>query len=478
MSRGRLVVHAHFYQPFRVDPFTGRIPDDPSAAPFRNWNERITAECYRPIAELGIPARISWNLGATLTDYLAREAPAVLRRFADLDRAGGGTGMAQSFHHSILPLASLADRRTEIVWGLRDFEWRFGRPATAMWLPETAADLVTLRVAAEAGVTGVILAPWQADTSNVDTRQPYRVDVGGGRHVTAMFYDGELSGAVSFEPAATADADRFARERVAPRLAGTLPNGADPTLVIATDGELYGHHQSFRDLFLQRLVAPEAAADRSFDVVGFQAAIADVDGTPHPEMRIRDRTSWSCHHGVLRWTAECPDVPDGRWKGPLRAALERLAGAIDSVTEGVARDLGRVDPWQARDRYVDVIIGAQSGDEWAAACLGRRSGQEARARLLALMEAQRWRLGMFASCGWFWEDPVRIETHQVLRAAARAVRLVDGLAGSSLEARLLADLGTLRSPSTGADGASIYRAALRAVGQPLPAEPGRGARSR
>src|SRR5690348_5975209 len=407
MSRGRLVVHAHFYQPFRVDPFTGRIPDDPSAAPFRNWNERITAECYRPIAELGIPAHISWNLGATLTDYLAREAPAVLRRFADLDRAGGGTGMAQSFHHSILPLAALADRRTEILWGLRDFEWRFGRPATAMWLPETAVDLATLRVAAEAGVSGVILAPWQADSSHVDTRQAYRVDVGGGHELIAMFYDGELSASVSFEPHATADADGFARERVAPRLAGALPHGGDATLLIATDGELYGHHQPFRDLFLQRLVDPGADAHRAFDVIGFQEAIATNDGAPHPEMRIRDRTSWSCHHGVLRWTAECPDVPDGRWKGPLRASLERLAGAIDVVTDGIARDLGGIDPWQARDRYVDVVIGARDGDEFAAACLGPRSSREARATLLALMEAQRWRLGMFASCGWFWEDPVR-----------------------------------------------------------------------
>src|SRR6188472_2742382 len=291
MSRGRLVVHAHFYQPFRVDPFSGRIPDDRSAAPFRNWNERITAECYRPIAELGIPARVSWNLGATLTAYLAREAPTVLAAFAEQDRLGGGTGIAQSFHHSILPLASLADRRTEIAWGLRDFAYRFGREATAMWLPETAVDLATLRVAAEAGVTAVILAPWQADTAHVDPRQPYRVDVGGGRHLTAMFYDGELSAAVSFEPASTADADRFARERVAPRLDGELGNGGDPTLVIATDGELYGHHQSFRDLFLQRLVAPEAGAGRSFDVVGFHAATAEAEGRPHPEIRIRDRTS-------------------------------------------------------------------------------------------------------------------------------------------------------------------------------------------
>jgi len=468
MTRGRLVVHAHFYQPFRVDPFSGRIPDDLSAAPFRNWNERITAECYRPIAELGIPAHISWNLGATLTAYLASEAPTVLAAFAEQDRAGGGTGIAQAFHHSILPLASVADRRTEIVWGLRDFAYRFGRQATAMWLPETAVDLVTLRVAAEAGVQAVVLAPWQADAPSVDPRRPYRVEVGGGRSITAMFYDGDLSAAVSFEPAATADADRFARERVGPRLAGDLADDAPPTLVIATDGELYGHHQSFRDLFLRRLVAPDAGSDRSFDVVSLRDAVAER-GHPHPEIRIRDRTSWSCHHGVLRWTAECPDVPDGRWKGPLRAALDRLAGGIDTVTEAVARELpGIDDPWAARDRYVDVVIGAQTADAFAADCLGPRSSATTRARLLDLMEAQRWRLGMFASCGWFWDDPIRTETHQVLRAAARAVRIADGLAGTDLERRLVADLATMRSPATGMDGAAVYRKALSEVGQPPP----------
>ena len=131
---------------------------------------------------------------------------------------------------------------------------------------------------------------------------------------------------------------------------------------------------------------------------------------------------------------------------------------------------GLDDPWEARDRYVDVVIGAVEGDAFAAACLGRRSTAEERTRLLVLMEAQRWRLGMFASCGWFWEDPIRTETHQVLRAAARAARLVDGLAGSSLEQRLLADLRALWSPSTGIDGEAIYRTALIEVGQPPPGE--------
>ncbi len=470
MSRPRLVVHAHFYQPFRVDPFSGHVPPDPSAAPFRDWNERITAECYRPNAERGTLAYASWNLGPTLTEYLASTAPEVLGLLATSDQEGHQPAIAQPFHHSILPLASVHDRRTEIRWGLRDFEVRFGRPARAMWLPETAVDLATLGLLAEAGVEATILAPWQADAAGLDTRIPYRVDVGGGRHLTVVFYDGELSGAVSFEPAVTRDADRFARERVAPRFAGAPQGPVQPVVVVATDGELYGHHQPFRDLFLHRLVAPsEATPDRGYDVVTLADAIALPDGHVHPEVRIRDRTSWSCHHGVLRWSGECPDAADGRWKAPLRGALERLAGGIDVVTDALFRELpGRPDPWAARDRYVDVVIGAQEGEAFASACLGGRASEDHRSRLLDALEAQRWRLAMFASCGWYWEDPARTETRQVLRAAARAARLMDGLAGTDLESRLVADLATFTSPALGVDGATIYRRALAEVGQPPP----------
>jgi hypothetical protein len=477
VTRGRLVVHAHFYQPLRADPFTGELPPDPSAAPYRDWNARITAECYRPNAERGALRRASWDLGPTLASYLADSAPDVLAGYVAADEAGrrrlpdgplAGPGIAQAFHHSILPLAPVHDRRTEIRWGLREFELRFGRPATALWLPETAVDLATLRILAEAGVQATILAPWQADGGPVDVRRPYRVDLGNGRHLAVVFYDGDLSGAVSFEPAATDDADRFARERVAPRLAAPLADGTPATVVIATDGELYGHHQHFRDLFLQRLVTPDLAnPDRGFDVVDLATAVAEPEGRTHPEVRVRDRTSWSCHHGVLRWSAECPDVPDGRWKAPLRGALDRLAGGIDAVTEAVGREL-RVDPWAVRDRYVDAVVGETTAEALAADALGRRGGGDARRRLLDLLEGQRWRLAMFASDGWYWDDPARVETHQVLRSAARAARLIDGLAGTALEERLVEDLAVLRSPAHGTDGATIYRQALAEVGQPPP----------
>ncbi len=474
MTRGRLVVHAHFYQPTRLDPFSGTLPPDPSAAPYRDWNERITAECYRPNATGGALARASWDLGPTLSHYLADAAPEVLSAFAQSDRDGGGgsdgPGIAQAFHHPILPFAPLHDRRTEIRWGMRDFEVRFGRRATALWFPETAIDLASLRVASECGVRATVLAPWQADMPHPE-RRPYRVDLGDGRHMSVAFYDGDLSASVSFDASQTTDAGAFARDRIAPRLEAPLADGTAPTVVIASDGELYGHHQHFRDLFLRALVDPPAGQpDRGFDIVTLASALDEPEGEPFPEARVRERTSWSCHHGVLRWGGECADARDGRWKAPLRGALDRLAGAIDCVTESLGRRLsGLEDVWAARDGYVDVVLGLVGAADYAAAWLGEGASAEERRQLATMLEAQRWRLAMFASDGWFWDDPTRPETAQNLLAAARAARTMDGLAGTRLERRLVADLSVLRSPALGIDGETIYRHALADVGQPPPA---------
>jgi hypothetical protein len=469
VSRGRLVVHGHFYQPSRIDPFTGLVPADPSAAPAHDWTARVSAECYRPNAELGNLAHMSWDLGPTLAGWLEHGDPIAYRGFVAGDR--GTNGLAQPFHHTILPLASAQDRVTEIRWGLRDFELRYGRPATGMWLPETAVDLATLRLLAASGVRHTILAPWQADETHLDTRRPHRVELDGGASIVVALYDAELSTAISFDPRATADADAFSLERVEPRLASiTHPDGEPPLVVIATDGELYGHHQPFRELFLERLVQPRSdGAPRSFDLVPLQAAVDEPADRPFRTIRIAERTSWSCHHGVLRWSAECPCVDDGRWKQPLRAALDRLAAGIDTHTERIAAGLvGLPDPWAARDAYVDVVVGAEAAEAFAERWIPGPAVEVAgdRAAFLALMEAQRWRLAMFASDGWYWDDPARPETAAVLRFAARAVRLVDGLAGSALERRLVADLGLLASPGHRIDGGGIYDRALTAVGQP------------
>jgi Domain of unknown function (DUF3536)/Glycosyl hydrolase family 57 len=465
VSRARLVVHAHFYQPSRIDPFSGTVPADPSAAPGHDWTARVSADCYRPNAEAGNLAHISWDIGPTLAGWMYDGDQIAYRGFVAGDL--GVNGMAQPFHHTILPLSSTADRETEIIWGLRDFEHRFGRAAVGMWLPETAVDLATLRLLDRHRVRHTILAPWQVVGHHAETRRPYRVELGNGRSIVVAVYDAGLSSAISFEPGATGDADQFMRDRVTPRAADSLPDGEPPVLLIATDGELYGHHQVFRELFLQRLVQPrEDRSGVAVPVVPLVQALQATPSRPFRTVRLVERTSWSCHHGVLRWSGECPCTDGSTWKAPLRSAFDRLAAGIDALTDRVAADLpGAPDPWAARNDYVAVVIEAESGPSFADRWLGATSSPAEGITFLTLMEIQRWRLAMFASDAWFWEEPVRTETMSALRAAAWAARRMDRLAGSILEPRLLADLATFTSPTHGIDGAEIYRRALAEVGQ-------------
>ena len=456
-GRAWIAVHGHFYQPAREDPFSGVVPRDEAAAPAHDWNERIVDEAYAPNAELGNFRRMGWDLGPTLATWLRRERPLVHDAIVAQD--DGRNAMAQGYHHAILPLASARDRRTEIRWALRDVELRTGRRPTGLWLPETAVDRLTLRICAEEGVRWTILAPWQAE-GPVDHRLPYRVPLGDGLSMLIAFYDAELSARVSFDPAATADADHFAQRLVAPPLA----DGG--MALIATDGELYGHHQPFRELFLERLL--EAAAPASgVEVVSPGAWLETSAWSSASTVAIRERTSWSCHHGITRWAGGCACAADGQWKTPLRAAFERLAGAIDAVTMAEMAQLG-VDGWAARDAFADVVSGYAEAVPWARARLraGGQPGRKSDARLLAtLLRAQGSRLAMFASDGWYWEDPRRVETAQVLRFAAHAAQLVDGACGTDLEVRLVDDLAAVRAPLDGPDGASLYVAALEAVGQ-------------
>ncbi|HEU5348033.1 MAG TPA: hypothetical protein VFU63_05420, partial [Ktedonobacterales bacterium] len=209
-----LCVYGHFYQPPRENPFTGEIPGEPGAEPFENYNEKITEECYRPNAEAGNLAQISFDLGPTLAVWLEAHHPDVYQAFLAADREhvtryGVGNALAQVYNHTILPLATTRDKRTQIRWGLDDFTHRFGHPADGMWLAETAVDQETLSILAEEGVRYTVLAPWQA-AEPVTPGEPYRVSLPGGRSISVFFYNGPLSAAASFDDAATSNADVFA----------------------------------------------------------------------------------------------------------------------------------------------------------------------------------------------------------------------------------------------------------------------------
>jgi alpha-amylase/alpha-mannosidase (GH57 family) len=454
-------IHGHFYQPPRENAWLERIERQESAHPFRDWNERIDAECYRPNARARILdgedriatlannyARINFNFGPTLLSWMETHArrtyEGVLAADAEsIKRFGHGSAMAQAYGHLILPLASERDRRTQVRWGIRDFEHRFGRKPEGMWLPETAACTDSLRALAEEGIKFTILSPRQAkairkkgqdkleevNEGTLDTRRPYFVDLGAGRRIAVFFYDGATSQAIAFEHLLSSG-DAFAG-----RLLGRLRGGPGPELVhVATDGETYGHHHRFGEMALAYALDRIETSGKA-RLTNYATYLAQYP--PEDEAVIVERSSWSCAHGVGRWSADCGCRMRGdsnqAWRGPLRKALDKLRDRIDDLYEESAEGL-LADPWAARDAYIDVVLDRSEAN--VRAFLERHvkgSAPESHHRALELCELQRQRMLMFTSCGWFFDDVNGLETTQILQYAARAVELASSVSGVALE---------------------------------------------
>lgn len=455
MALRALCIHAHFYQPPREDPLTGLIPNELGASPYHNWNERIHAECYKPNAELGNFERISFNIGPTLVDWMDGYDPdswhkIVLQDAANVARYGVGNAMAQAYNHTILPLASRTDKETQVAWGIADFKHRFGRQPQGMWLPETAADLETLNILAEQGIEFTILAPWQADTQDLDPTEPYRVALPEGKSITVFFYDQNLSGGISFNPTATSNADDFARQEIFQHYSLEKAQRSEPQfLMIASDGELYGHHQHFRDRFLAHLVN---GASARLGITPTYPAAWLRNHPPRRTISIREKTSWSCYHGVTRWMGECECTPgDMRWKSNLRQAFNHLAVALDNLYIEALAPL-RIDPWRLRNQYIHVMHGERSLPDLVRSLTHQKVQGEHLWKIRLLLEAQRERQRIFTSCGWYHDDFSRIEPKNNVAYAAQVVhlaRLATGVDLGPQTAVLLHQVVSLRTSLRG-----------------------------
>jgi hypothetical protein len=464
VSRGYLCVHGHFYQPPREDPFRGLTPREAGAEPYHDFNEKITAECYRPNAEMGNFGRLSFDVGPTLASWLAERAPETLELIAASERAhveahGVSNALAQPYVHAILPLATRREKRLQVAWGVADYAHRFGRAPEGMWLPETAVDLETLRALADHGVTYTVLAQWQA-AGPIDPTEPYWVELGDGRRLAVFFYHAELSGGVSFDAQLTTNADRFGAEWLPRYVSREKRSRGEPQLLlVATDGELYGHHQPWRDRFLSHLLREGAPAN------GFKVTSLGAYLRQHPPRRttaIRPGSAWSCHHQLGRWSGGCGCTEgDSSWKRHLRQALARLGARLDLLYELSAGAVAR-DPEAALLDYVPVRIGAVGLEHF----LDRhcRTGRRRdRAALGALVEGQYYRQLMMTSCGFFFEDLDRIEPRNNIAFAARAIACLPRETRRVLTDDFMADLTAARSWRTGRTGADIFRGVLDAA---------------
>ncbi len=487
-----LIIHGHFYQPPRENPWTGVIEAQQGAAPYHDWNERIHAECYGPNAHAQVAgaggriertvnnyANLSFNFGPTLLSWLQLKHPQTYQSILNADRlsiaqhGGHGNAIAQAYGHAILPLCNERDRETQVIWGLADFRYRFGRAAESLWLPETACNEETLATLIEAGLRFVILAPHQAGSvrlpggewkdlapGSIDTSHPYCFNHpdGSGRSMAIFFYDGSLARAIAFERALTSSESLV-------ELLVRAANGAS-LVTVATDGETYGHHFKFGDLCIAHALEVEASA-AGFQLTNYGAYLDEHPATAEVKLAAGadgKGTSWSCVHGVARWASDCGCHTGGeaswnqKWRQPLRTALNFLRDAA-------ARDFAELgaelfpDPWQARNESIDLILQPQrSREEFVARHAKRSLTRDDQWRALMLLEMQRNSLLMFTSCGWFFSELSGIETIQVLRYAARLIDLSQALGAPLPKKEFLNLLAEARSNRAElGSGADVYR---------------------
>jgi alpha-amylase/alpha-mannosidase (GH57 family) len=234
-------------------------------------------------------------------------------------------------------------------------------------------------------------------------------------------------------------------------------------ICIATDGEVYGHHQraGCRALsYTLRSIVDSA----EFELTVFGEALELFP--PDAFVEIVEKSSWSCPHRLGRWKEDCgcqtggPETWNQGWRKPLREALNWLRDQLAAGYEQEALELVD-DPWELRNHYVDALT--QQGQE---AFWGRHAPRVtsswARKKLTELLEMQRNCLMMFTSCGWFFNDVTGLEPIQILRNAGRALDYARKLLPVSPEAGFLDLLTDIHSnlPSAG-DGRKIFEELVR-----------------
>ncbi len=482
-----LCIHGHFYQPPRENPWIEEIEIQDSAAPYRNWNERITFECYHANSAARILnnvrqvrdivdnyAKISFNFGPTLLSWLEQYDKETYNAILEADKKslslynGHGSAIAQVYNHLIMPLADEQDKITQIIWGIKDFEKRFNRKPEGMWLAETAVDTQTLEILAQNGIKFTILAPaqcartrkigspnWQSEANGkVDPKKPYLCKLPSGNTINLFFYDGPISQAIAFGDTLKSG------ECFAARLLSAFDTRQDPQLVhIATDGETYGHHQKFAEMALAYCI-DYVEKNHLAQITVYGEYLEKFP--PQYEAQINENTSWSCIHGVERWRSNCGCNSGAhpqwhqRWRAPLRAALDFVRDSLLKTFE----DKGALyykDIWAARNAYIEVLLDRSQTHKFLET-YGTPKALEDKPAALKLMEMQRNAMLMYTSCGWFFDEISGIETLQIMAYAKRALGYNKSLTGEDLEKQFIDKLAAAPSNAPALkDGGLIYR---------------------
>ena len=454
IERGFFCVYGHFSQPPRGNPLTGEIGQEDDATPYFNWNERISDRCYEPNASAENYQHISFSFSESLLAWLEINRPNVYQAVINGDMAQEteppqGNALATAYHHSILPLARRRDKRTQILWGIAAYENRFGRKPLGFWLPEMAVDTESLTLLAEADVKYTLLAAQQLRNLPFNGGAgPYNVQVSRNQRISVFVRDDRLSIELSFKVHNLGGAGHWAHN-----VLGPARKSSGPLLLLATEGETFGHHYMGEDQFLHWLMTREAQA------VGFTITSLDSFFTTHPpsqSVSIHEPSSWSDQHGLANWATGQNDAKkDTSWKGALRRALDNAASELDRAYEDLLRPLN-VEPWQLRDQYAPVLLGAITAEEFIAQRVPDIESDTAEA-LRALLSAQELAQRMYTSATFTNDALESRQPRYAIACAAAALMLAQQATGRDMAERFLSDLAVVTSRGTSDRGIDILR---------------------
>lgn len=473
-----ITIHGHFYQPPRENAWTGEIELQPSAAPYHDWNERILHDCYMPngYAEINDDTGkvlevvnnyeyLSFNFGPTLLHWIKQKYPEVYIKIIEADYNSvakhhkHGNAIAMCYNHIIMPLANERDKITQVKWGIKDFEYNFGRKPESIWLPETACNYTTIDVLINEGIKYIILDVSQAesirkkgnkkwiDVSNgsIDPKMPYRCrsKTNPDKYIDVFFYDGPVSKSVAFDDVLVRSYNLLNKINLAltPVLKG------DSIISIATDGETFGHHKKFSEKTLVYFMT-KLAPENKLKITNFGEYLAKHNPKYEVILKTGDNdegTSWSCPHGVKRWYEDCGCGREGtwnqKWRTPLRNSLNWLRDELVLIYEKEGIKYFK-DVWNARNDYINIILNKDENTiaEFLYFNALRILTPDEIERCLKLLEMQKFAMFMFTSCGWFFSEISGIEASQILQYAARAIELGEEVSGKSLEAEFVSRL--------------------------------------
>lgn len=412
-----------------------------------NWTDVCYHYSYKALMSSGPRESAYRHVTYNFTPALVRQLEFIDPQFLEKLRAtdersakdqdGHGGAIASGFDHAILPLGIGSDPEIQIKWGIEHFRHTFARQPEGFWAPEAAVSNEVMGLLAKHGIKFTILSPWQVETVNGKSPQwtgegypvmdfgiPYKVTTPNGDTIFAFIYNRYLSQELAFTDFLNSGDGHSLARKINDHLT------CNSAVTCASDTETFGLHKKGGVATLLRYLG--AASEFNHKPVNFAFLLDQAlsSGTPIPTLGIKSPSSWSCEHGIERWTSNCscPDHTDNPWREAFRKALNFLAAKYDDIFEKTARQF-IPDLEGAKLRYIDVLLGKKTFNDFIAEEIrgGQRPTGTSLNALSAGFDGLVPRQGMFVSCGWFFHG-MGLETGICLGQAADLINRLGALA--------------------------------------------------